>query len=413
MSLNDPVNIVGLSELINSDNGDEIAKIEQDIINGAKIAINKDADLSKEYKNEMQRLVSTFMNNQSYGAQSTNNAHNNEIGMGNASHVTNTSGNSFHIIDDDDDPYQNDHKHSNTRYDLSELLGSRHTKHMSNHAVTDPSDSNRDIGSLAGSNDDADSTIYPKKSNDMSTDLQSIYQHVNSDDVYLQRKAKDNNKQDFLNHILKDLNQDTTVEDDIFKDKEDDEKALYMDQIDLLRYTLEDDGIPIDNVPIATLDMPIANIKHIHKTLRLKEMRMPRTLRQKKAQSLTEYSLILIVVLGAIYSMTFLSKRALMGKLRDTHLYMINNIQEARDQVVSGSSLEIGQVEQQYEPYYMHIESTVESRSQEELIMTGRRGPNPETYQRTYDVRTLRRSFREELPFPSLGTTAAVGIGTT
>ena len=144
---------------------------------------------------------------------------------------------------------------------------------------------------------------------------------------------------------------------------------------------------------------------------------MFKPLQDKKAQSITEYTMIVVVILAAITAMSVLSKRALMGKLLDTHNYMVRTVEDARVSIAGTEPAST--LSPQYEPYYSYVDSTVTQNSQQSVQMTGRRGPNPASYQRYYNDRSFRQMYREELPYMGVGTTSpsagggSIGVGTS
>lgn len=128
---------------------------------------------------------------------------------------------------------------------------------------------------------------------------------------------------------------------------------------------------------------------------------MPRTLRQKKAQSLTEYSLILIVVLGAIMAMSMFSRRALMGKMADTKRYMMDTVRAAQRDVQGQAGLVLvggTDLPDEYEPYYMQTEVRVEVDSQDVVTLGG--GGSTGAFRRQEDSLIIRNIESEELPWP-------------
>lgn len=137
---------------------------------------------------------------------------------------------------------------------------------------------------------------------------------------------------------------------------------------------------------------------------------MFKNLQKNRAQSLSEYSLILIVVLGAIISMSMLARRALLGKFLDTQGYMMDTVRAARDQILNEKALineeyYLDPIEREYEPYYTYTESTTDHRSRQSVTISGG-GVAPYTsFQRQHDDRTNRRMYREESPATAIGGT--------
>lgn len=87
---------------------------------------------------------------------------------------------------------------------------------------------------------------------------------------YGARITEDQKKQKILNHVLDGIeDQKFSVE----KEKEEDDKAIMMEQIDMLMTNLKDEGIDISRVPPVNTHSPIDEIASVHKILRLKNDR--------------------------------------------------------------------------------------------------------------------------------------------
>ena len=70
----------------------------------------------------------------------------------------------------------------------------------------------------------------------------------NYNDSQLNNMTQEQSKQDRINKVL-DCIDDRELEFNIEKEKEDDDKASLFEQIDMLKITLEDDGIDVSGVP--------------------------------------------------------------------------------------------------------------------------------------------------------------------
>jgi hypothetical protein len=86
---------------------------------------------------------------------------------------------------------------------------------------------------------------------------------------YMTREAHDQNK---VSNIMKGIG-DHDPEFNVEKEKDDDDKCSILEQIDMLRMTLEDDGIDIKSVPVANKSNSVRDIRDIYKSLRLKNDR--------------------------------------------------------------------------------------------------------------------------------------------
>jgi hypothetical protein len=94
-------------------------------------------------------------------------------------------------------------------------------------------------------------------------------------DTYLKNMTIEQQKQDYVNDVLGDINTNDNeeLEFDIDKEKDEDDKNALLEQIDTLRDTLDDDGINLSNIPTVTSDNSITDIKQIYKVLKLKNDR--------------------------------------------------------------------------------------------------------------------------------------------
>lgn len=87
---------------------------------------------------------------------------------------------------------------------------------------------------------------------------------------YMERVTEEQKKQRILKHVL------DGVEDQKFsveKEKEEDDKAILLEQIDMLITNLKDEGIDVSRVPEVDNSSPIEDIENVHKILRLKNDR--------------------------------------------------------------------------------------------------------------------------------------------
>jgi hypothetical protein len=92
-------------------------------------------------------------------------------------------------------------------------------------------------------------------------------------DDQLNYMTMEQKKQNHVNNVLQDIDNDEDLEYDIDKERDDDDKNVLLEQIDMLRDTLGDDGINVSNVPVVTKSNSISDIKTIYKSLRLKSDR--------------------------------------------------------------------------------------------------------------------------------------------
>jgi hypothetical protein len=87
---------------------------------------------------------------------------------------------------------------------------------------------------------------------------------------YGARITEEQKKQKILNHVLDGIeDQKFSVE----KEKEEDDKAIMLEQIDMLMTNLKDEGIDVSRVPVVDTHSPVEDIASVHKILRLKNDR--------------------------------------------------------------------------------------------------------------------------------------------
>ncbi len=93
------------------------------------------------------------------------------------------------------------------------------------------------------------------------------------DDEQLRFMTMEQKKQNHVDAVFKDFDEDKELEFDIDKEQERDDKNSLLEQIDTLRSTLVDDGIDIDSIPNVTRNDSIADIQNVYKILVLKNDR--------------------------------------------------------------------------------------------------------------------------------------------
>lgn len=80
-------------------------------------------------------------------------------------------------------------------------------------------------------------------------------------------------KQNYVDNVLRDIHDDKDLEFDIDKEREEDDKNSLLEQIDMLRITLEDDGVDLSNIPKIGKNNTFSEIQNIYKILKLKNDR--------------------------------------------------------------------------------------------------------------------------------------------
>jgi hypothetical protein len=98
------------------------------------------------------------------------------------------------------------------------------------------------------------------------------YLHDDFGDTQLNRMTQEERKQDRINKVLHDID-DRELEFNIEKEKDEDDKASLLEQIDMLKITLEDDGVDISGVPQLNKNSSMKDVHNVYKILRLKNDR--------------------------------------------------------------------------------------------------------------------------------------------
>jgi len=93
------------------------------------------------------------------------------------------------------------------------------------------------------------------------------------EDNQLKYMTMEQKKQTYVDDVLNDMSDDRDTEFDIDKEKEEDDKNSLLEQIDMLRMSLEDDGTDINNIPLVNKNSNMSDIQNVYKILRLKNDR--------------------------------------------------------------------------------------------------------------------------------------------
>jgi hypothetical protein len=224
-SIHDPKNLVGISSLIDNDDINseiDLGKIEQEIIQGAKIEYVNNVDHAAEYKKEMER-ISQNLNISSIPSRNME----------------------FSMDDDDDD----DDVRSVASYNSHQTSVSR----------------NNDIR-VTGMTNASDIGFRSFQSA-----AESPRSPVYNSDPQLKHMTNEEKRQSHISQVLGDID-DKELE-CIDKEREEDTKTSLLEQIDMLRMTLDDDGIDISGVPVVSKNHPLNDIQNVYKILRLKNDR--------------------------------------------------------------------------------------------------------------------------------------------
>jgi len=129
-------------------------------------------------------------------------------------------------------------------------------------------------------NDNNDNSLYDETTDKISTqnNTESIpsWNTFITKDPHLAKLTEEEQRQSHINTVLN--ADDKNDEDDelgfsIDKERDEDEKASLLEQIDMLRQILEDDGFNLSGVPDVTHYSKIKEIKNVHRILRFKNDR--------------------------------------------------------------------------------------------------------------------------------------------
>jgi hypothetical protein len=229
-SIHDPKNLVGISSLIDNDDINseiDLGKIEQEIIQGAKIDQANTVDHAAEYKKEMERISQNL-------------------------HISSTPVQSMAFsMDDDDDDVRSVASYS-----------SRHTSVSRNNGI-------RVTGVTSASDVGFRSNNYGSES--FQSAPEAPRSPVYNSDPQLKHMTNEEKRQSHISQVLGDID-DKELE-CIDKEREEDTKTSILEQIDMLRMTLDDDGIDISGVPVVSKNHSINDIQNVYKILRLKNDR--------------------------------------------------------------------------------------------------------------------------------------------
>ena len=91
-------------------------------------------------------------------------------------------------------------------------------------------------------------------------------------DSQLNNMTDEHLKQEKINKVLNGID-DKELEFNIEKEKDEDDKSSLFEQIDMLKITLEDEGVDITGVPIVNKNSNIKDVQNVYKILRLKNDR--------------------------------------------------------------------------------------------------------------------------------------------
>ncbi|MGL5935450.1 MAG: hypothetical protein ACRCZI_07480 [Cetobacterium sp.] len=98
---------------------------------------------------------------------------------------------------------------------------------------------------------------------------------ISIEDKQLKYMTNEQKRQNYVDEALHGIENevDASLAFDIDKEKDEDDKNTLLEQIDMLRDTLEDDGVNLSNVPMVSKNNSLSDITNIYKILKLKNDR--------------------------------------------------------------------------------------------------------------------------------------------
>lgn len=235
-NLDDPKNIAGLSNLLKDDDIEsnmDLAELEREIANGAHISQEEEVNVAEQYRKEMDRLSRNF-----------------DIGI--ADHDNENNGKKISIqthISPEHSP-----EHSPAQSPI----------HSTRHSNIIPSYNSYNSPRQTQMNE-----YVSKNHNERERVNWDAYEPCDSQ---LRNMTIEERRQDKINNVLRDID-DRELEFNIDKEREEDDKASLLEQIDMLKITLEDDSVDVSGVPVINKQSSMKDIQNVYKILRLKNDR--------------------------------------------------------------------------------------------------------------------------------------------
>jgi hypothetical protein len=211
-NLDDPKNIAGLSSLIEDDveSTMDLGELELEIARGASVQPQESVDVAQEYRKEMDRISRNF-----------------DIAAPEPTEV----------FDD---------------YDVCD---------------TQPTYiGNNDTSPILSRN------VYNSPSTDPLESGDHEWQAAQPNDIQLNNMTQEEAKQSRIHSVLRGID-DRELEFNVNKEREEDDRASLLEQIDMLKITLEDDGVDISGVPPISKQSNMKDVHNVYKILRLKNDR--------------------------------------------------------------------------------------------------------------------------------------------
>jgi hypothetical protein len=213
-NLNDPKNIAGLSCLLKDDDIDsnmDLEELEREIASGATLESNNDdINVADEYRKEMDRLSRNF-----------------DISPTTQEPETRQSRLEDDFVISPSNSVASRHSHPET------LSRNQYNSPRQNHSH------------------------------------EYSYEH---NDTQLRNMTQEEVKQDRISQVLCDID-DKELDFNVEKEKDEDDKSSLLEQIDMLKITLDDDGVDVSGIPQITKNSSMKDVHNVYKILRLKNDR--------------------------------------------------------------------------------------------------------------------------------------------
>lgn len=240
-NINDKRNVIGLSTLMKTDNSYNMLDLEKQVINEKSKIVEEEENESKQYMKDMERLSNTY-NINNFNADSSNDR-------------------------EDNLDFKNDDVYDSLN-DIEKKIDNNYSGNFNSNNYSSDNYSPGNFNSNNYTNDNADdySPKYGGETYNKNSDF-------NLQDNQLQYMTLEQKKQNYVDNVLRDIHDDKDLEFDIDKEREEDDKNSLLEQIDMLRITLEDDGVDLSNIPKIGKNNTFSEIQNIYKILKLKNDR--------------------------------------------------------------------------------------------------------------------------------------------
>ncbi len=101
---------------------------------------------------------------------------------------------------------------------------------------------------------------------------------------------------------------------------------------------------------------------------------------------MSQYVVLFFLAIGSLIAMTTFVQRALQARIRDTKIYMVDNVQ-----TLTGIN-----VSYEYEPYYANVSTIVDRKRSEELQLLG--GGATGIFRKTINGQVISNTTSEQAP---------------